>query len=152
MHERTHTRTCTHVLGNTNPHARQNLILEDFGIFLILVTLSHNGLQAALEIKNITRVTVNNDFFWSRVRWFANDFHEWQSLEWKALANHITSDKKSLFTVTNVLFYFLHVILCPEHTIALKNNHRSLISPLLLRKVFSDLALWRHHNWSMTSR
>ena len=27
---------------------------------------------------------------------------------------------KSLFTVTNVLFYFLHAILCPEHTIPLK--------------------------------
>ena len=28
--------------------------------------------------------------------------------------------KKSLFTITNVLFYFLHAILCPEHTIPLK--------------------------------
>ena len=28
--------------------------------------------------------------------------------------------KKSLFTVTNVLFYFFHTILCPEHTIPLK--------------------------------
>ena len=28
--------------------------------------------------------------------------------------------QKSLFTVTNVLFYFLHAILCPEHTILLK--------------------------------
>ena len=37
--------------------------------------------------------------FWSRVRWFANDFHEWLKL---------------LFTVTNVLFYFLHAILCFE--------------------------------------
>ena len=27
---------------------------------------------------------------------------------------------KSLFTVTNVLFYFLHAIWCPEHTIPLK--------------------------------
>ena len=25
--------------------------------------------------------------------------------------------KTALFTVTNVLFYFLHAILCPEHTI-----------------------------------
>ena len=29
--------------------------------------------------------------------------------EWKSLANRIT--QKSLFTVTNVLFYFLHAIL-----------------------------------------
>ena len=27
--------------------------------------------------------------------------------------------KISLFTVTNVLFYFLHAILCPEHTASL---------------------------------
>ena len=34
-----------------------------------------------------------------------------------------TSDEvtqKSLFTVTNVLFYFLHANLCPEYTILLK--------------------------------
>ena len=34
--------------------------------------------------------------FWSRVMWFANGFHEWQSHEWKPLANYI--------------IYFLHVI------------------------------------------
>ena len=102
------------------------------------------------EIKNNAWVTVNNDF-WSQVRWFANDFHEWRSHEWKSLANHITSDQKSLFTVTNVLFYFLHAILCPEHTNPLKNNHWLLISQLLTRALFSDLALWRHHSWSVTS-
>ena len=32
------------------------------------------------------------------------------------------------------------------------NNYRSLISPLSLRTVFSYLALWRHHSWSVTSR
>ena len=32
------------------------------------------------------------------------------------------------------------------------NNHRSLISPLSLRTVSSDLTLWRHHSWSVTSR
>ena len=53
--------------------------------------------------------------FWSQVRWFGNDFPAWRSHEWKSLANHIWSDqKKSLFIVTNVLFYFLHAILCPE--------------------------------------
>ena len=26
------------------------------------------------------------------------------------------------------------------------------MSPLSLRMVFSDLALWRHHSWSVTSR
>ena len=33
-----------------------------------------------------------------------------------------------------------------------KNNYRSLISPLSLRTVFSDLVLWHHHGWSVTSR
>ena len=32
------------------------------------------------------------------------------------------------------------------------NNHRSLILPLSLGTVFSDLTLWRHHSWSVTSR
>ena len=69
-------------------------------------------------IKNNAWVTVNNDF-WSRLRWFANDFHE---CTWKALANHITGDQKSFFTVMNVLFYFIHTILCSEHTIPLKQS------------------------------
>ena len=33
-----------------------------------------------------------------------------------------------------------------------KNIHRSLISQLSPRTVVSDLALWRHHSWSVTSR
>ena len=31
-----------------------------------------------------------------------------------------------------------------------KNYNRALISPLLPRAVFPDLALWRQHNWSVT--
>ena len=70
------------------------------------------------DIKNNAWVTVNNDF-WSRVRWFANYFHGWRSHEWKPLAtSRVTT--KSLFAVKNALFYFLHAILCPEHTIPLK--------------------------------
>ena len=33
-----------------------------------------------------------------------------------------------------------------------KDNYRSLFSLLSLCTVFSDLALWRHHSWSETSR
>ena len=33
--------------------------------------------------------------------------------------SHKEWPKKSLFTVTNILFYFLHAIWCPEHTISL---------------------------------
>ena len=71
------------------------------------------------DIKNNAWVTMNNDF-WSRVGWFANDFYNWPSHEWKSLANHLTSDQKSLFTVKNVLFYFLHAILYLEHTVPLQ--------------------------------
>ena len=38
--------------------------------------------------------------------------NHWQIASWVT--------QKSLFTVTNVLFYFLHVIQCPEQTIPLK--------------------------------
>ena len=41
--------------------------------------------------------------------------------------------------------------MCPEHSFAI-NKRRSFISSLSLRKVFSALALWRHHNWYVTSR
>ena len=37
--------------------------------------------------------------------------------QWQ-IASRVT--QKSLFTVTNVLSYFLYVIWCPEHTIPLK--------------------------------
>ena len=36
------------------------------------------------------------------------------------IASRVTP--KPLFTVTNALFYFLHAILCPEHTILLKKQ------------------------------
>ena len=62
------------------------------------------------------------------------------------------SDKKSLFTVTNVSFLFLtRYILSWTHKSA-KNSHRALTSPLLPRATFSVSALWRHHNWYVTSR
>ena len=92
------------------------------------------------EIKNNAWVTMNNDF-WSRVRSFVIDFDEWRleigksPHEWP---------KKSLFTLTNVLFYFLHYFMSWTHHFS-TNNNRSLISPLSLRMVFSDLTLWRWH-------
>ena len=90
--------------------------------------------------------------FGSRVRRFANDFHEWRSHEWKSLANRITSDPKIAIHGNEVLFYFLHAILCPGTHNSAKNHHRSLISQLSPRTAFSDFALWRHHSWSVTSR
>ena len=49
-------------------------------------------------------VTMNNDF-WSLVMWSANDFHSWLRHSWKSLANHLTRDQNSLFTITHALFY-----------------------------------------------
>ena len=44
-----------------------------------------------------------------------------RSHECKSLPNRFTSDKKSLFTVTNVLSYIVHAILCHEHTDLLRS-------------------------------
>ena len=60
-------------------------------------------------------------FLGSRMRRLANGFHEWRSHEWKLLENRITSDLKSLFTVTNVLFYFHMLFLSWTHN-AIKNK------------------------------
>ena len=104
------------------------------------------------DIKNNAWVTVNNDFL-SRVRRFGNDFHEWRSHEWKSLPNRLTSDKKSLFTVTNVLFYFLHAILCHEHTNPLRTiiersfRHCCQGRPFLTEHCdVTTIDLWRHAN------
>ena len=104
-------------------------------------------------IKNNAWVTVNNDFFvtseairpWfsrvtkSRVKIMAESPHEWQN--------------KSLFTVTNVLFYFLHAILCHEHTNPLRTiiersfRHCCQGRPFLTEHCdVTTIDLWRHAN------
>ena len=92
--------------------------------------------------------------FLSRVRQFGNDFHEWRSHEWKSLPNSLTSDKKkALFMVTNVLFYFLHTILCHEHTNPLRTiiersfRHCCQGWPFLTEHCdVTTIDLWRHVN------
>ena len=106
---------------------------------------------AWVYIKNNAWVNVNNDF-WSRVGWFANDFHEWRSHEWKSLANHLTSDQKIVIHGNERIILFLTRYFVSWTHRSATNNHWSLISPLSLRTVFSDLTLWRHHSWSVTSR
>ena len=103
-------------------------------------------------VKNNASDTVNNDFL-SWVRRFDNVFHEWLSHEWKSLPNRLTSDKKSLFTVTNVLFYFLHAILCHKHTNPLRNiierSFRYCCQgwPFLTEHCdVTTIDLWRHAN------
>ena len=89
--------------------------------------------------------------FLSRVRRFGNDFHEWRSHEWKSLPNRLTSDKQIVIHGNEWIILFLtRYFMSWTHKYA-KNYHRALISPLLPRAAFSDRALWRHHNWSVTS-
>ena len=72
-----------------------------------------------VEIKNNARVTVNNDF------WVTSDAISQQF-------SRVT--QKSLFTVTNMLIYFLHSILCIWAHNSAKNNYRLPISPSIVVK------------------
>ena len=59
--------------------------------------------------------------FGSRVRRFANDFHEWRSHEWKSLANRFTSDPKIVIHGNECIILFLtRYFMSLEHTILLK--------------------------------
>ena len=84
--------------------------------------------------------------FGSWVGRFAKNFHEW-----KSLANRFTSDPKIVIHGKECITLFLtRYFMFWTHS-SIKSNYQSLISPLSLRTVFSDLALWRHHSWSLTS-
>ena len=90
--------------------------------------------------------------FGSRVRRFANHFHEWRIHELRSLANRITTDRNIVIHGNECIILFLtHYLMFWAHN-SVKNNYRYLIPPLSLRTVFSDLALWHHLNWSATSR
>ena len=110
---------------------------------------------AVADIKNNAWVTANNNFWVDLSQWgdlpkiFTSDEvtseNHWQ------IASRVT--QKSLFTVTNLLFYFLHAILCPEHTILLKTiidrsfrNCRQGRSFLTQHCDVTIVDLWRHAN------
>ena len=99
-------------------------------------------------VHGVTWITI----FGSRVRLFANNFHEWRSHEWKSLANRITSDHNIVIHGKECIILFLTRYFMSWTHNSSKNNYRSLISPLSLWTVFSVLALWPHHYWSVTSR
>ena len=72
------------------------------------------------EIKNNAWGAINNDFWVTSeaiCQYFFKSDEVKSGNHWQ-IASRVT--QKSLFTVTNVLFYFLHAIFCPEHTIPLK--------------------------------
>ena len=66
---------------------------------------SYCGLDTG-DIKNNAWVTCIA-IFGSRVRWFANDFHEWRGHEWKSLANRLTSDPKIVIHGNECIILFL---------------------------------------------
>ena len=104
------------------------------------------------DIWNNAWLTVNNDFS-----------HEWGDSSMNFTSNEVTREepwkitsrvtKKSLFTVSNVLFYFLHAVLCSERTIPLKTiidrsfcNWHQEQSFLTLHCGVTTVDLWCHAN------
>ena len=102
-------------------------------------------------IKKNAWVTVNIDFL-SRVRWFGINFHVTKSRV-KLIVESPHEWQKSLFTITNVLIYFLHAILCPGHTILLKTiidrwfRHCGYGRSFLTQHCdITTVNMWRHAN------
>ena len=97
-----------------------SLPLKQWFVFVLATVqvLKMTTFGALSDIKNNAWVTVNNDFWVTSeaiCQWFSRfvtSENPWQ------ITSRVTP--KSLFTVTNVSFYFLHAIWCPEHTILLK--------------------------------
>ena len=102
-------------------------------------------------IKNNAWVTVNNNFLVT-----SGVICQWFSRVTKSLANHwqITSrvTKKIVIHGNECIIFFLTGYFISWTQRSATNYHRSLISQLSLGMVFSDLTLWRHHSWSVTSR
>ena len=61
---------------------------------------------------------------------------QWLRHSWKSLANRLTSDQKALFMVRNTLLSFLDAILCPEHTISLKQSSMAHLTIATNDRVF----------------
>ena len=67
-------------------------------------------------------------FYFCQILMMAESPHEWQ---------------KWFLMFTRTAFYFLRAISCPEHTKPLK--------AIIDRSFHHGLAVWRHHNWHVTS-
>ena len=132
---------------------RSRINLADNKIFIFLPTLVNSTpLDLLHKILRIMHELPWITIFGSRVRRFANDFHEWRSHEWKSLANRITSDPKIVIHGNECIILFLTRYLMSWTHNSAENNHRSLVSQLSPRTIVSGLALWRHRSGSVTSR
>ena len=113
---------------------------------------SHQYRDSLVEdIQNNAWVTVNNNFW----------CHEWGHLPINFMRDEVISEnhwqiasqviKKLLFTCNESIISFLtHYFMSQTHNSS-KNYYWSLISPLLLRTILSDLALWRHGSRAVMS-
>ena len=115
------------------------------------ISMVRCNISIALDYRDATNnawVTVNNDFF----------CHKWGDSamiftrdEWKSLPNRLTRDKKIVMHGNECIILFLTRYFMSWTHKSTKNYHRAFISSLLPWAAFSDRALWRHHNWSVTS-
>ena len=97
---------------------------------------------------------MNNDF-WSWMRSF-------QDLPMIFISDQVTGEnhwqntsrvtKKIIIRGSECIILFLTRYFMTWTYNSIKYNHWLLISPLSPRIAFSDLALWRHHSWSLMSR
>ena len=108
------------------------------------------SLEDIRDIKNNAWVTVNNDFsvtsgvicqWFSRVTSSLVKIIGKTPLEWPKIVIHGNE--------CIILFLTRYFISWTYRSAT--NNHWSPISPLSPGTVFSDLTLWRHHSWSVTS-
>ena len=98
--------------------------------------------QTSRDIKNNAWVVVNNVFL---VTSEVTSENHWQ------ITSGVTKKKIAIHGNECIILFLTCYFMSWTHRLA-TNNHRSLISPLSLRTAFSDLTLWRHHNWAVTSR
>ena len=103
------------------------------------------------DIKNNAWVTVNNDFLVT-----SGVFCQWFSRVMKSRVKIIDKTPhewpKIVIHGNECIILFLTRYFISWTYRSATNNHRSPISPLSPGTIFSDLTLWHHHSWSVTSR
>ena len=96
------------------------------------------------DIYNNIWLALNNDFLVlseAICQWF-NRCH---SHEWKSFANCSTSDLKKFIHGKSCIIPFCKCYFMSWTCKLYQNNHQSLVSPLLTRMAFHNLALWHCH-------
>ena len=114
--------------GNTKPLvAKWPCCFKDIFIYIYIYIIH--------ELPSIT-IFLSWVMWFARVKIIGKSHHEWQ--------------KKSLFTVTNVLLNFAYAILCPEYIILLKESSVAHFAIVAKESLFW-LSIVTSHSWSVTS-